>query len=251
MQNNLPTFEDSPAFKWFPKSENGLIRAKDARLYWSYSNAKIQHLAVSYFPLDRLRKLEGYEDHPLWQANSAVFNGNIYEGSSGNCISGWMQNGNIMPPPPHDEDSGSRFGYSPDGDFACLRALGFETIECAEKALKQFAHIEECGWARDGTIDPAMLVNARMHDSLIARQMKDMERDILEYEYDQKRKKFSELISQKIQNGELIVPEGFMILEGGGYSAKIADLPYSPKCPAYKFCQAWDDLKQSIFGNTK
>ena len=254
MQNKPPTFEDSPAFKWFPRPENGRISGRDAKLYWSYVDGfttKIRHFAVSYFPLDRLRKLDGYVDHPIWQANGAVFNRKIYSGSSGNCISGWMQDGNVMPPPPHDEDSGSRFGFSPDGDFACLKAFGFETIESAKAALKQFSHIEECEWARDGSVDPATLLNGKINDDLIARQIREIERDIQQHEYDQNRKKFYNLVNQKIQSGEWIVPKGFMILDGGGYCANIADLPFSPKCHAYKFCNDWDELKQSIFGNMK
>lgn len=254
MRNKLPIFEDSPAFKWFPLPENGRISGKDARLYWSHANGftgKIKNVAVSYFPLDRLRKLRGYEEHPLWQANGAVFNREMYSGSSGNCISDWMEDGNTMPTPPHDEDSGSRFGYSPDGDFACFRAVGFETIESAENALKQFAHIEECGWARDGSIDPATLLKANVSNDLIARQIREIERDIQEYEYDQKEKKFVYLVNQKIENGELIVPEGFRVLEWGAYTANIADLPYSSKCRAYKFCEAWDELRNSVFGNTR
>ena len=253
MLNSFPTFEDSPAFKWFPRPKDGLIKGKDVRFYWAYTDLhpiRITHLAVSYFPLDKLREIEGHEEHPLWRVHSAVFNSKVFPDSSGNCISGWMQGGNVMPPPPHDEESGSRFGYSPDGDFASLKAFGFESIEAATNALEQFAHIEECGWARDGRIDPAALVKANIQDDVIARQLKEIEEDIQDYECRQKEKRFVSLVREKIQSGELIVPDGFGITpDGGSYYALARALPYSSKCPAYNFCQTWKELKRSVFGD--
>ena len=251
MQNNrYPTFKDSPAFKWFGRPKDDLIAAKDARIYWHYTPEppfRVTHVAVVCFPLDKLRSLKGYKDHPVWRANGAVFNNRVCRGSSGHCISGWVRDGNVMPPPELLDGEGLCVGYSPDGDFALLRHIGFETYEDAERAVQEFAHIEECSWARSGNIDIAALVKTCTEEEIQARQIEQIEEEIRSHEYSKKEKVFDEIVNQKIANGEWVVPEGVSIC-GTGLLIFAGAADWHESAPVNVLQRQIEVLRKEIFG---
>lgn len=160
------TFNDSPAFKYFSHwlPDDGLIDALDASIDFEsdideFRNMVIKNVAVTFFPHHRMQELK-YKDHPLRHEQWATYQGYSHSGVASLCdVDGrWMKSGNVMPPPRLADETGSCLGYSPDGDFAWLRYYGFANIDYARQAIEQFAFIRECEWARDGSLDPEILV---------------------------------------------------------------------------------------------
>ena len=156
MQDNkkrMPNGDDNPALDWFSHllSEDGLYPSEDVMIFWNREDGVLQvrDVAVVYRPR-KYMKAKGYVDHPAGMMISSLYNNRLFQGSSGNCfIQDWMKYGNKIPPPPHDSESGSKLGFSPDGDFKCFEAWGFVSPEEERRALREFARIRECQWARD------------------------------------------------------------------------------------------------------
>ena len=157
MQNNeikRPTGAENPALKWFGNllSEDGLYPAEDIMIYFNqdYENScKVFGVAVVYFPRKHIQE-KGYEDHPTVMMISSIYNKNLFQCSSGNCFfDDWMKYHNKKSPPPHDPEVDANLGFGPDEDFECFKAWGFTTPEEKKRAIKEFARIRECQWARD------------------------------------------------------------------------------------------------------
>lgn len=147
-----PTSADNPALDWFrhllPK--DGLYPAEDVVIYWNLKGNPplIQDVAVVFYPRKYMEE-KNYSDHPAEMMISVCYSKERFYESSGNCNSDWMKYDNKKSPPPHDPETNTNFGFGPNEDFEGLKALGFASSEEEHRAIKEFARIRECQWARD------------------------------------------------------------------------------------------------------
>ena len=156
MQNkkmNHPTGDDNPALDFFGHLllDDGLYPAEDVMLYFNLdlgNSGGVSDVSVAYLPRKYI-KSKGYRDHPVWQMMSSCYNKALFRCSSGNCfLEDWMKYNNKKSPPPHDPDTNANLGFGPDEDFQCFKAWGFSSDEERERAVREFARIRECEWAR-------------------------------------------------------------------------------------------------------
>lgn len=146
-----PTGADNPALDWFRHllPEDGLYPAEDAMIYWNRDDkGRIKNVAVVFYPRKYMAE-KNYDDHPVQMMVSACYSKESFFNSSGNCSSYWMKYDNKKSPPPHDPETNANSGFGPNEDFAGLKALGFASPEEEHRAIKEFARIRECQWARD------------------------------------------------------------------------------------------------------
>lgn len=150
-EGKRPTGSDNPALTWFSHllPEDGLYSAEDVMIYWHYedSSKKVCDVAVIYLPRTHMKQ-KGYKDHPVTNMVSAVYSKDLFQASSGNCFLDWMKYDNQKSPPPHDPDTRANLGFGPNEDFECLKAWGFASPEEEHRAIREFAQIRECQWAR-------------------------------------------------------------------------------------------------------
>ncbi len=100
-------------------------KAKDVTFVWGYD--------------DRMRITEvrvvrhvGEADHDA-RGGPAIFDPDAFPNSFGHVEEGWMEGDPRM---------------TPDGVFAGMLADGFASSKYLVRALKEFATVEECDWAR-------------------------------------------------------------------------------------------------------
>lgn len=251
----FPAFKDSPAFKYFSHwiLDTGRINGIDASIDFEseideFGDMVIKNVAVTFFPDRRMRELK-YKDHPLREEQKADYRGYSHSGVASLCdVDGrWMKKGNVMPPPELSDETGSCLGYSPDGDFAWFRYYGFINIDYAKKAVEQFAFIDECEWARDGSIDIAALVKTYTEEEIQDHQIKQIEDDIKSHEYGKKEKVFDRIVNEKIATGEWVVPEGVSIC-GTGLMIFIDAAHWDKNAPVNVLQRQIEELRKQIFG---
>lgn len=209
MQNKLPIFKDSPGLNYFRHwlMNEGLIAAVDARIYYNlepseHGGLAVKGVAVSFFPKNRMREL-GYSDHPIYEEQHAVYRGRDgYSYHSGNVYDEWMNSGDVKSPPPYPEDTCCNVVYGPTEEFEGLCWFGFENEQDAKQALEQFAHIEECTWARDGSIDPASLVKTVATRKSEA-EIHKIKRWIYAEENKRCRREFENEVKRQMASGEM------------------------------------------------
>ncbi len=137
--NNLPTFKDSPAIKWFGHliPEDGIVDAKDVRILWNTSmlegdgayapgTTRIHDMAVFYWPKDHVRNNENL-------CNWMYRFDDPFRCSSGNVYADWNE--------AHMEML--------DDLWSDFNELGFMSDAEALRARKEFARMRQCEWARD------------------------------------------------------------------------------------------------------
>lgn len=249
------TFKNSLAFKYFRHwlPDDGLIDAIDASIdfeldFDELGQMVIKDVAVTFFPDRRMRE-EKFKDHPLRSEQRTAYRGCSHSGVASlfDVDDGWMKDGNVMPPPEFVDETGACLGYSPDGDFSWLKYYGFADIEYAKQAVEQFGFIRECVWARDGSIDITSLVKTYTEEEIQSYQIRQVEKEIKEHEYNNKKKAFDAIVNQKIASGEWVVPEGVIV--GEKYLLFTLDaLHWDENVPVSVFESQYQKLRKEIFG---
>src|SRR4051812_47859792 len=96
MENKIyhPTFNESPALKWFPHwmSEDGLVDGIDVEIYFTSEfiggSERIKNVSVMYLPKTKMKEMK-LEDHPVWQKTNWYLR--HFGNSTGNCCRDWME----------------------------------------------------------------------------------------------------------------------------------------------------------------
>lgn len=113
--------------------KKGLIEAKHVTVYWDFGpeNKTVRNICVVYCP----REVMTTRDFDIWRG------WDTFDCVMGNCCSGW----------PEGWDSSGKPDYEncPTGLFGHLLAYGFTDKDETTRALKEFARIKECSWARE------------------------------------------------------------------------------------------------------
>jgi hypothetical protein len=105
---------------------SGLIPAKKARIAWDHG-------------------VDGRITKVLVTANGKEWRrADRFSGAGGACFAGWMKPISKRTVP----DFGPDQFHDPAGTFGTMLAAGFATKRALREALKQFAKIDACGWAR-------------------------------------------------------------------------------------------------------
>lgn len=250
MQNKIPTFERCPSRKyfdhWVPNDE--LIDANDAAIYHNlelseHGGMVVKEVAISFFPVSRMRALK-YKGHPLYDEQRGAYRGYSHSGAGSkyDADGEWMKLGNILPPPDLVDDTGSCLGFSPDADFAWLKHFGFENETYARQALKQFAFIRECEWARDGSIDPASLMKTvaiRKNQAEIHK----IKRWIYTEENKQCLKEFEAEIKRQLASSKILCPKN-VYMNFKVMRLKFETSETSPGCLEFK--EQWDQIREQV-----
>jgi hypothetical protein len=125
--------ESNPAYQRFSHhlSPTGRYPAAYVDVFWNKdSSYKIKDVEVIFIPRgahDLPRRPDGEE---FWNAYSRY--NKRWRSDLGNSCRGWL------------EDD----GLTPESIFGMLLEHGFSNNDELERALEEFAHIEECNWAR-------------------------------------------------------------------------------------------------------
>jgi hypothetical protein len=113
-----------PRFKHL-LSSNGRYPAKHVDIFWNRDDdQRITDVEVVFIPRAALR------DEEL-QAEYAQYN-KRWTSDLGNSTEHWLE----------------EHGYTPEDIFGHLLRHGFRSEKVTQVALREFAHIEECEWAR-------------------------------------------------------------------------------------------------------
>jgi hypothetical protein len=109
-------------------TETGRYPATHVDIFWNRTNgsgSKIRDVEVVLVPRILLRDRDLQVRYKDWNQR--------WESDLGNSVNDWMRSG----------------GLSPAKVFAHLMVIGFEDDEKFWLAIEEFAHIEECFWARE------------------------------------------------------------------------------------------------------
>jgi len=254
MQNNemiRPTGEKNPALEIFGHllPDDGLYSAEDVAIYFNQdleNNNIVSDVAVVYLPRKHIG-LKGYKDHPVFEMVSSRYSKNLFQCLSGNCFfKDWMKYNNQKSPPPRDPDTNANLGFGPDEDFQCMKAWGFSSIEEAERAIKEFARIRECSWARDGSIDPLTLVKTASE-----RERKADNREIKGKIYCEEQSRCLEVFELEIrgliESGKMKCPKNvYMLFNSMLLNGHVAET--NPG--SLEFKKHWDQLKEKTIRDT-
>ena len=109
---------------------SGRYPAKYVDVFWNREDdGRVKDVEVVFIP----RREVGDDDkaNSFWR-EYATYN-DRWESDLGNSCSDWLQPG----------------GQTPEGIFGYLLGSGFSSPKELERALEEFAHIDECAWARE------------------------------------------------------------------------------------------------------
>lgn len=117
----------NPAYEWFPHllSPSGRCPKRYAEINWNLINMKVQDVQMVFYPI-------GSDKIPE-QILEPVF-----QDAFDSYLAHWTCNLHC-----------DRETYGPEGIFGHLLSYGFLNKSELRAALKQFAEIEECDWARN------------------------------------------------------------------------------------------------------
>lgn len=110
-----------------------LIEAEHVVVYWDKGPdyKSVSNLCVAYCP----REVMTEKDFDIWWA------WDTFDCVMGNCCTGW-------PAGKHSSGETDDYGNCPTGLFGHLLNSGFTDKEEMTRALREFARIKECHWAR-------------------------------------------------------------------------------------------------------
>ena len=91
--------------------ESAMMRAEDVHIWWNMDHGRVTDVLV----IDRHTVIPGYQC------------------SDGACWVGWMDHP----------------GFGPEEVFGKLVRLGFKNASYVEQAIRQFARVDQCQWARN------------------------------------------------------------------------------------------------------
>lgn len=130
LEGTMKRENKNPAFHRFknelPKS--GLYPERDVDIFWNVNDdLKIIDVEVAYIP----RRLLADPSDEFWN-QWAMFD-DQWISNMGNSLADWL----------------GKEGDNPATIFGYMSYSGFDSKDVLEKTLEEFAHIEECQWARD------------------------------------------------------------------------------------------------------
>jgi hypothetical protein len=113
--------------------KDGLIEAQHVTVYWDFGPdcKSVRNLSVVYCP----RTVMTSRDFDIWR------DWDTFDCVMGNCCTDW--------PEGRDARGNPDFENCPAGLFGHLLAYGFTDKDEITRALREFAHIKECPWARE------------------------------------------------------------------------------------------------------
>jgi hypothetical protein len=128
----MRTQDQNPAYQRYAHllPESGLYPARYVDIFWNDTNHKISDLEVVFIPRESGDLPNPSEDPNFWDKYAAYNNRWTYD--LGNSCNDWLTS--------DGKTAESVFGY-------LLRA-GFASEAELKGAIEEFAHIEECSWAR-------------------------------------------------------------------------------------------------------
>lgn len=165
--NDMRTQEKNPMWRSFKNylPTSGLYPARWVDIF-SNTDKKLRYrdVEVVFVP----RGTDGPEiSRELWD-EFALYN-RKWLGDLGNSVDGWMEQG----------------GWRPEHIFGFMLDRGFVSQGELETAIKEFAHIEECQWARDmrdgRLMKDVLVMGARDRDATIAALRKESARTASEW----------------------------------------------------------------------
>jgi hypothetical protein len=129
----MRTQDQNPAYERFGHllPETGLYPARFVDIFWDRDDDyKIEHVEVVFIPRGSNELRSVANDKDFWQIYADYNRG--WDSDLGNSSDDWLKNN----------------GLTPESIFGQMLESGFSNKAELKQALDEFAHIEECNWAR-------------------------------------------------------------------------------------------------------